>query len=98
MGIALLCGLFACVIGSPALLGLWCMRLYHHRLPKDADLQNPTGIAVGIALVTAVSAIAPFSNEAQREFGAWISYTWIFAIAMFIVGLLIGWAECRQRK
>ncbi len=97
MGIFILCCVFACVIGSPAILGLWCVRLYYHRLPKDADFQNSTGIAVGFALVTAASALS-LSDAAIREFGKEVRYLPFFAIAMFIVGLLIGWAECRERK
>ena len=96
MVIVVLCGLFSVVIGSPALLGVWVSRLWYRKLPKDAEIQNASGIAVGIAVVSAFCAVAPLSPDFQKFFGPWISFAGIYALAMLIVGLFIGWVECRD--
>ena len=40
MSIVFVCGLFAVVIGSPALLGVWLSRLWFRQLPNDAEIRE----------------------------------------------------------
>lgn len=89
---------FVCAIGSPAILGVWTMRLWHGQLDKDAEFANPTGIAIGISLVIATSIIAAVVPELQRDVGPWVIYLGVFAAFTFAVGLFVGWAEQRAGK
>ena len=98
MSIAIALAMAACVVGFPAILGVWSVWLWQGKLDKDAEIANPTGIAVGISLVIAASIIAVLAPEAQQEVGPWIRYLGAYAAVTFAVGLLIGWAENRNGK
>jgi hypothetical protein len=99
MGMSLLglVWLFALAIGAPALLGLWSVRLFYGRLEKDAEIATPAGIAIGISIVTAASALAALEPAVAKEIGDWVRLSGLFAGAMFLVGIILGWAECRKR-
>jgi len=99
MGMTLLglAWLFALAVGAPALLGLWSTRLFYGKLDKHADIVTPAGIAVGISVVTAASAFAALEPAVAKETGDWVRLSWLFALAMFLVGIVLGWAECRRR-
>jgi len=89
--------LFAIAIGGPALLGLWSTRLFYGKVAKDADFVTPAaGIAVGISIVTATSALAALEPAVAKEVGDWVKLSGLFAAAMFLVGIVLGWAECRR--
>jgi uncharacterized paraquat-inducible protein A len=89
-------GFFLCVIGLPAILGVWVMRLINGELNKDAEFVNPIGIAVGLSVVIAACTVAAISPDAQKELGPSIAYLGFYAAVTFVIGLLIGWADVRN--
>ena len=94
MGGSALIWLAACIIGAPAVLGLFTVRLARGTL--DGELfGTPVGVAIGLSLVCAVSAAAILEPKLQQLIGPWVIYTGAFAVVTFIVGLFIGWAEAR---
>ena len=96
MGFLVLIGMAACVIGIPAILGLWTARLIYDRLDKDAEIATPVGIVVGISVVVAASGAAALEPAIAKAFGDWVKLFGAFAAVMFVVGLFIGWLECRK--
>lgn len=92
MGLAGFVWLAACAIGAPAVLGLWLVRLTRGRLEGEL-LATPTGIAVGVSLVGAASALAALEPKLQAEIGTWVVYTGGYVAVSFCAGLLVGWAE-----
>jgi len=82
--------LFALAVGAPALLGLWSARLFYGRLDKDADIATPAGIAIGISIVTAASALAVLEPDVAKGVGDWVRLSGVFAGAMFLVGIVLG--------
>ncbi len=74
------------------------MRLLQGRLEINADIANPTGIAVGVSFLIATGVLGAFHPAVQKEVGDIARYLWIFILVTFNVGLFIGWAEGRNRK
>ena len=70
---------------------------FYGRLDKDADIATPAGIAVGISIVTAAPALAALEPAVAKGTGDWVRLSGLFAGAMFLVGIVLGWAECRRR-
>lgn len=96
LGIFLCVGL--CLLGVPAVLGVWIVRLWHGRLEKYDEIANPTGIAIGVSLVIAASMYAFLAPDAERLAGPWIKYFWLYSTGTFLIGLFIGWADVRNSQ
>ena len=94
MALAGVIWIIAGAIGAPAVLGLWLVRLARGRLNGEL-LANPTGIAIGLSLIGAVSALGALEPKLQAELGPWVVYTGAYAAVSFCAGVLVGWAEAR---
>jgi hypothetical protein len=94
MGLGAVVWIVVGAIGAPAVLALWLVRLMRGRLEGEL-LANPTGIAIGLSLIGAVSALAALEPRLQAEIGPWVVYTGGYAVVSFCAGLLVGWAEAR---
>jgi hypothetical protein len=40
--------------------------------------------------------IAALEPAVAKEMGDWVRLSGLFAVAMFLVGIVLGWAECRR--
>jgi hypothetical protein len=96
MEIFVLGWVIAVIIGFPALMGLWTARLWEGRLKADAEVATPAGIVIGISLVSAASAAAAFVPQVEAYTGPYIKLVGLFALAMFGVGVLVGFVENRS--
>ena len=83
-----------CCIGAPAILGLWLVQLMRGKL-KGEWFATPIGIAAGISVICAASALAVLEPEVQRQIGPWVVYTCAYAGVTFLVGIVVGWAEAK---
>ena len=88
------------LIAAAAVLGLYTARLFSSnddaRIEEEFRLLGAVSIAVGIPVVGAAAVILPTLTNFASWYGDFLALLWIWALAAFAVGLIIGWGYCRQ--
>jgi hypothetical protein len=85
------------LIGAAGALGLWTMRLFYGNVADDDRLVVSTIVAVGIPVAGACAVVVSQAKFFQEVFGSFTQFVWMWTLGSFIVGLFIGWADCRAK-